>query len=69
MTSQLRHNVDLCQSSPTNSVSIASELGFDGAINYKTDDLDAKLKELESAIDGLNLFFSGDNKGKLLVKL
>jgi NADPH-dependent curcumin reductase CurA len=27
------------------------------------------LEGLESAISGLNLFFSGDNKGKLIVKL
>ena len=27
------------------------------------------LEGLESAIDGLNLFFTGDNKGKLIVKL
>ncbi|KAK3234059.1 hypothetical protein CYMTET_55682 [Cymbomonas tetramitiformis] len=34
---------------------ITKELGFDGAINYKTDDLDEKLKEL--APDGVDCFF------------
>ena len=36
-----------------------------GNIKYRAHTLEG----LESAIDGLNLFFSGDNKGKLLVKL
>jgi hypothetical protein len=27
------------------------------------------LEGLESAIEGLNLFFTGENKGKLIVKL
>lgn len=36
-----------------------------GSIKYRAHTLDG----LESAIEGLNLFFSGDNKGKLLVKL
>lgn len=34
---------------------ITNELGFDGAINYKTDDLDAKLKELTP--EGIDLYF------------
>jgi NADPH-dependent curcumin reductase CurA len=36
-----------------------------GKIKYRSHTLEG----LESAIDGLNLFFSGENKGKLLVKL
>jgi NADPH-dependent curcumin reductase CurA len=36
-----------------------------GKIKYRSHVLDG----LESAIDGLNLFFTGDNKGKLIVKL
>ncbi len=36
-----------------------------GKIKYRTH----ILKGLESAIDGLNLFFTGGNKGKLIVKL
>ncbi|MDV6317274.1 NADP-dependent oxidoreductase [Idiomarina sp. HP20-50] len=36
-----------------------------GKIQYRSH----VLKGLESAIEGLNLFFSGDNKGKLIVKL
>lgn len=36
-----------------------------GQIQYRAHVLDG----LESAMDGLNLFFSGDNKGKLMVKL
>ena len=34
---------------------IVNELGFDGAINYKTDDLEAKLVELTP--DGVDVFF------------
>ncbi|MGP4843426.1 NADP-dependent oxidoreductase [Marinobacter sp. 1Y8] len=34
---------------------IVNELGFDGAINYKTDDIGAKLNEL--AKDGIDLYF------------
>ncbi|RXS44532.1 NADP-dependent oxidoreductase [Idiomarina sp. 29L] len=34
---------------------ITNELGFDGAINYKTDDLDAELKELTP--EGIDLYF------------
>ena len=34
---------------------IVNELGFDGAINYKTDDLDAKLAELTP--EGVDVFF------------
>ena len=34
---------------------ITNELGFDGAINYKTDDLNAKLDEL--APNGIDLYF------------
>lgn len=34
---------------------LVDELGFDGAINYKTDDLDAKLAEL--APDGIDIYF------------
>ncbi len=34
---------------------IVNELGFDGAINYKTDDLEAKLTELTP--DGVDVFF------------
>ncbi len=36
-----------------------------GKIKYRAHVLEG----LESAIDGLNLFFTGDNKGKLIVKL
>ncbi|MFT6286374.1 MAG: NADPH-dependent curcumin reductase CurA [Alcanivorax sp.] len=36
-----------------------------GKIKYRTHTLEG----LESAIDGLNLFFTGGNKGKLIVKL
>ena len=36
-----------------------------GQIKYRAHVLDG----LESAIDGLNLFFTGENKGKLIVKL
>lgn len=36
-----------------------------GKIKHRTHVLEG----LESAIDGLNLFFTGDNKGKLIVKL
>jgi NADPH-dependent curcumin reductase CurA len=36
-----------------------------GKIKYRTHVLEG----LESAIEGLNMFFSGDNKGKLIVKL
>jgi len=36
-----------------------------GKIKYRTHILEG----LESAIDGLNLFFTGDNRGKLIVKL
>jgi len=36
-----------------------------GKIQYRSHVLDG----LESAIEGLNLFFTGDNKGKLIVKL
>ncbi|MCK7458912.1 NADP-dependent oxidoreductase [Idiomarina aminovorans] len=36
-----------------------------GKIQYRSHVLEG----LESAIEGLNLFFSGDNKGKLIVKL
>lgn len=34
---------------------IVNELGFDGAINYKTDDIGAKLDEL--AADGIDMYF------------
>jgi NADPH-dependent curcumin reductase CurA len=34
---------------------IVNELGFDGAINYKTDDLEAKLAQMTP--DGVDLFF------------
>jgi len=36
-----------------------------GKIKYRTHILEG----LESSIDGLNLFFTGGNKGKLIVKL
>ena len=36
-----------------------------GKIKYRSHILEG----LESAIEGLNLFFSGGNKGKLIVKL
>ena len=36
-----------------------------GKIKHRTHVLEG----LESAIDGLNLFFTGDNRGKLIVKL
>ncbi len=38
---------------------------MDGKIKFRTHVLDG----LESAIDGLNLFFTGGNRGKLIVKL
>ncbi|MGK0441883.1 MAG: NADPH-dependent curcumin reductase CurA [Pseudohongiellaceae bacterium] len=38
---------------------------LDGKIKHRSHILDG----LESAIDGLNLFFTGENKGKLIVKL
>ncbi|MEH6710418.1 MAG: NADP-dependent oxidoreductase [Paraglaciecola polaris] len=34
---------------------LVNELGFDGAINYKTDDVNAKLTEL--AVNGVDIFF------------
>ena len=36
-----------------------------GKIRFRTHVLEG----LESAIEGLNLFFTGDNRGKLIVKL
>ena len=36
-----------------------------GKIKYRAHVLEG----LESAISGLNMFFTGDNKGKLIVKL
>jgi hypothetical protein len=36
-----------------------------GKIKFRTHILDG----LESAVDGLNLFFTGGNRGKLIVKL
>lgn len=44
---------------------IVDELGFDGAINYKTDDLAAKLDEL--APDGVDVFF--ENTGGAIQSL
>jgi NADPH-dependent curcumin reductase CurA len=41
--------------SPSKAKWITDDLGFDGAINYKTDDINARLKEL--APDGVDCYF------------
>ncbi len=42
---------------------IVNDLGFDGAINYKTDDIDAKLTEL--APKGVDIYFDNNTGGPI----